>query len=76
VSGSVRLVAKAVAKVASYEWQLSKDAGNTWVDLPTTLQAKATVSGLTPGVTYGFRFRAIMRPRVADWCAALWYMVP
>jgi hypothetical protein len=75
VSGSVRLVAKAVTKVASYEWQLSKDAGKTWVDLPTTLQAKTTVSGLTPGMTYGFRFRAIKRPGVGDWCEASRYMV-
>jgi hypothetical protein len=74
VSGSVRLVAKAVAKVASYEWQQSMDAGKTWVDLPKTLQAKITVSGLTPGMTYGFRFRAITRPGVGDWCEATWHM--
>ena len=61
VSGSVRLAAKAVAKVASYEWQLSKDAGKTWLELPKTLQAKTAVSGLTPGMTYGFRFRAGVR---------------
>jgi len=76
VSGSVRLAAKAVAKVASYAWQLSKDAGKTWVDLPKTLQAKTTVSGLTPGMTYGFRFRAIVRRGVGDWCEPAWLLVP
>jgi hypothetical protein len=75
VSGSVRLVAKAVAKVALYEWQLSRDAGNTWVDLPKTVQAKTTVSGLSPGMTYGFRFRAFTRPGAGDWCDALWYVM-
>jgi hypothetical protein len=75
VSGSVRLAVKAVAKVASYEWQRSKDAGKTWLDLPRTLQAKTTVSELTPGVTYGFRFRAVTRRGVGDWCDAAWYVV-
>jgi hypothetical protein len=75
VSGSVRLVVKAVAKVASYEWQLSNDAGKTWVGLPKTLQAKTTVSGLTQGLTYGFRFRATTRPGVGDWYEPAWYLV-
>jgi hypothetical protein len=75
VSGSVRLVVKAVAKAASYQWQLSKDAGKTWLDLPKTLQAKTTVSELTPGVTYGFRFRAVTRRGVGDWCEPLLYVV-
>ena len=75
VSGSVRLVVKAVAKVASYQWQLSKDAGKTWLDLPKTLQAKTTVTQLTPGMTYGFRFRALTRRGVGDWCEPVSYMV-
>jgi len=74
-SGSVRLAAKAVAKVASYEWQLSEDAGKTWVSLPKTLQAKTTASALTPGMTCGFRFRATTRRGVGDWCDAVWYVV-
>ena len=75
VSGAVRLAAKAVAKVASYEWQVSEDAGHTWVGLRKTLQAKTTAFALTPGTTYGFRFRATTRRGMGDWCEAIWFMV-
>ena len=68
VSGSVRLVAKAAAKLAQYEWQLSPDGGKSWLDLPKTLQAKTTVSALEPGSTYRFRMRAVTRRARGDWC--------
>jgi cell pole-organizing protein PopZ len=68
VSGSVRLVAKAAAKLAQYEWQLSPDGGKSWLDLPQTLQAKTTVSALAPGSTYRFRMRAVTRRGRGDWC--------
>jgi len=75
LSGSVRLVAKAVAKVASYEWQLRQNAGEAWVDQPRTLQAKTTVTGLTPARTYSFRMRPVTRSGVGDWCDPLSYVV-
>jgi hypothetical protein len=49
VSGSVRPVAAAAARRASYEWQYSIDGGKTWVIAPARLQAKTTLSGLTAG---------------------------
>jgi hypothetical protein len=61
VSGSVRLVVRAVAKVASYEWQHSADGGKTWIDAGITVQAQKTISGLEPGKTYRFRYRPITR---------------
>jgi hypothetical protein len=68
VSGSAVLAAKAVAKNATYQWQMSADGGLTWNDLPPTLQAKTTVSGLTPGKDYLFRLRVVTRAGEGDWC--------
>ncbi len=42
--GSVKLIAKAVATRASYEWQYSIDQ-KTWTNAPSTLQAKTVISG-------------------------------
>jgi hypothetical protein len=75
VSGSVRLVARAVAKEASYEWQVSDDEGKTWITLPRTMQAKTTVSSKRPGKTYGFRFRAVTRRFTTNWCDPVFYVV-
>jgi hypothetical protein len=74
-SGEVRLVAKAVAKVATYEWQLRKDRTKTWVGLGKTVQAKTTAKGLVAGTTYWFRFRAVTRRGVGEWCDAVAYVV-
>jgi hypothetical protein len=68
VSGEVRLVAKAVAKLATYFWQMSEDDRATWIDLPKTLQAKTGVKNLEPGHTYWFRFRALTRRGTGEWC--------
>jgi hypothetical protein len=59
-SGSVHLVARALAKTASYEWQYSTDQ-ELWIDLPATLQADTVVRGLTPATRYFFRYRALLR---------------
>jgi hypothetical protein len=66
VSGLVHLVALAVAKAASYDWQWSTDQ-KTWTSLPSTLKAKTSVAGLTAGTTYYFRFRALTRKGQGDW---------
>jgi hypothetical protein len=60
VSGDAKLMAKAVAHRASYEWQYSTDQ-KTWTNAPTTLQAKTDISGLTPATTYYFRFRGVTK---------------
>jgi hypothetical protein len=75
VSGTVRLVAKAAAKAASYEWQMSLDGGDTWTDLPKTLQARTTVSGLVPGKTVWLRMRATTRSGGGDPCDPVSYVV-
>jgi hypothetical protein len=58
VPGSVKLVAKAVSRRASYEWQLSTDQ-KTWTNAPVTLQAKTVIVGLTSATVYFFRFRGV-----------------
>jgi hypothetical protein len=67
VSGSVHVVAKAVARRASYEWQYSLDSGKTWVDAPNTLQAKTTILGLPVATTVEFRYRATTKVGMGDW---------
>ena len=67
VSGAVMLVTASAGGRASYEWQMSVDGGKTWQMLPVTLQAHAPVTGLQPGATYTFRFRAVTRHGEGDW---------
>jgi hypothetical protein len=60
VPGSVKLIAKAVALRASYEWQYSTDQ-KTWTSAPSTLQAKTVITGLTSGTTVYFRVRGVTK---------------
>jgi hypothetical protein len=57
---SVKLIAKAVALRASYEWQYSTDQ-KTWTNAPATLQAKTVITGLTSGTTVYFRVRGVTK---------------
>jgi hypothetical protein len=71
VSGSVRLDVKAGPKGSAYDFQMSADGGKTWSDLPSRMQANTTVSGLTPGATYFFRYRILTRKGRGDWSDAI-----
>jgi hypothetical protein len=66
VSGEVLLVALAVAHSAMYFWELSSDL-KVWSSIPETMRANTTVSGLTAGQVYYFRFRAHTRKGVGDY---------
>jgi hypothetical protein len=66
VSGSAALIAKAVATRASYEWQYSTDQ-KTWLNAPTTLQAKTDIVGLTAGTAYFFRVRGVTKAGEQNW---------
>jgi hypothetical protein len=66
-SGSVKLVARAVALRASYEWEWSIDGGKTWTMAPPTLQAKTAISGLPVGTIVQFRYRSVTKTGAADW---------
>ena len=65
-SGDVKLDARAVSPDASYYWQWSTDMKG-WVSLPETKKASTTIAGLTPALTYYFRFRALTRKGMSDW---------
>jgi hypothetical protein len=67
VSGAVKLVTASAGNRASYDWESSIDGGKTWAALPSTLQAKTSVTGLPAGTTAQFRYRAVTKTGVADW---------
>ena len=71
VSGTALLVARAVAKVAMYFWQVSTD-GVHWTDCPSSnTKSATTITGLTPCTLYYFRFRAQTRKGMGDWSASV-----
>ena len=75
VSGTARIVAKAVASRAAYEWQWSADGGKTWTALSPTLPARTTATGLPVGTLCSFRFRALIRTGEGDWSQTVTYLV-
>ena len=75
VSGLLILVARMVAKECRYSWQMSADAGKSWIDLTPTVSAKTTVSGLEPGKTYLFRVRGTARKVSTTWCDPVPFLV-
>jgi hypothetical protein len=66
VSGSALLQAPRVAARKSVYWEWSVDQ-KTWTDAPQTLKAVTTISSLTPGTMYYFRFRALTKDGLTDW---------
>jgi hypothetical protein len=74
VSGEAHVVAKAPARRAAYDWQYSID-GKTWLDAPSTLGGTTDIRGLTPGLRYAFRYRALTKAGVGDWSQVVWLLV-
>jgi hypothetical protein len=73
-AGSVHLIAKAIAKALVYYWEVSSDQKSWSVALDTT-RADAILTGLTPGQTYWFRFRARTRTGMSDYSIVLSHIV-
>ena len=67
VSGTVKLYAVSVGHRSAYRWEYSVDGGKTWVEAPVSLQAKTTISGLTPGQTVQFRYQPVSKTGPGDW---------
>jgi len=67
LSGTAKVVCPTAAHRASYDWEYSTDAGKTWIALPSTLQAKTSITALAQGSTVMVRFRAVTKAGVADW---------
>ena len=74
ISGTVTLVAPSAGHRVSYAWQYSAD-GKTWLDVAMTLQAKATLSGQTPGAVLQFRYRSVSKAGETDWSAPVTFTV-
>jgi hypothetical protein len=74
VSGTVAADAAKVAAVAVYYWEYSLNQTD-WTIVPETLQASTVITGLTPGQTYYFRFRALTRKERKDYSQVVRLMV-
>jgi hypothetical protein len=63
VSGSVFLESPFAGNRASYVWEIITDPinQNTWSQIKVTNTASYTVMGLTPGIKYWFRVKAIVK---------------
>jgi hypothetical protein len=75
VSGAVKVFAVSAGHRAAYDWQYSLDGGKTWVAAAGTLQAKTTVTGLPPGTTVQFRYKARTKSGEGDWSAPVALLV-
>lgn len=75
VSGTVKLVVPAASNRSAYDWQYSTDGGKTWLLLPSTMQAKTSVTGLAAGSTVQFRYRALTKTGEGDWSQPLSFLV-
>ena len=75
VSGSVKLVAPFAGGRAAYDWQWSTDGGKTWQLAPSTVQARTSMIGLTPGSTVLFRYRAVTKAGESDWSEPTTFIV-
>jgi len=67
VSGTAKVIVPSAGHRASYDWEYSIDGGKTWVSLPSTLQAKTSITGVAQGATVQVRYRAITKAGIADW---------
>ena len=74
LAGSVRIVARAVAKGAMYFFEYSTNQTD-WVACPSVMRADTSVSGLTVGTTYSFRFRAQARKGMGDYSIVVSFTV-
>jgi hypothetical protein len=74
-SGSVKIVAPAASRRASYDWQTSTDGGKTWTLASSTLQSKTSLSGLAAGTTVMFRYRAIVKGGEGEWSQPIAFLV-
>jgi len=76
VSGEVDIHVKMPKKDAVIWYRMSADGGLTWIDVVHLQNSKYTVTGLTPGKTYLFRFDYELRDNVRrEGCKPIEFMV-
>jgi hypothetical protein len=67
-SGSVVAMARVGTRAKeSHDWEYSTDGGKTWVSVPSTQQAKTTITGLTPGSTVQVKTRSLSKTGYSAW---------
>jgi hypothetical protein len=74
--GTVKIVAPAAAKRASYDWEYSLDRGMTWTAMPQTLQSRMSLSGVPAQTIVELRYRATTKEGMSDWSGAIAIFVP
>jgi len=65
---------KAVARGASYEWQISLDGGVTYVAAGTTTRADQLFTGLKKGTDYYVRWKTTVGRTMTDWSQGARFM--
>jgi hypothetical protein len=76
LSGTVDVHVKMPKKDARIWYRMSADGGQTWIDVASLRNSKYTVTGLTPGKTYLFRFDYMLRDDVRrEGCEPVAFMV-
>lgn len=66
-TGELILRAKSAGKRATYEWQVSVNNGESFVNLPATLKARTVVSDFIPYQKIHFRFRSLTQNGLSEW---------
>ncbi len=74
VSGSVHLVARAERTRASYQWESRTEEG-TWMPLEPTVRSDVKLHGLTPALSYFFRYRAVTKAGIGNWSQVVSWLV-
>jgi len=75
VSGTVKIITASGGRRVAYDWEYSIDGGKTWLLMPSTLQAKTSVTGLAVGSTAQFRYRVTTKTGEGDWSQPISYFV-
>jgi hypothetical protein len=75
VSRSLTAEVKAIAKRASYEWEISLDGGKTWIRVRRTLQTKTVISDLPLGKFAQVRCRPVTKSGPGDWIGPITVLV-
>ena len=70
LSGSAELIAKFSGLRTANEWQMSTDQ-QTWIALPTTIQASTVVTGLAVKTTVYFKHRPVTKDGIGNWSQIL-----
>ena len=75
VSGSVKIITASGGRRVAYDWEYSTDGGKTWLLMPSSLQAKTSITGLAVGSTAQFRYRVTTKTGEGDWSQPISYFV-